>query len=108
MAAIALIPASGSIINTETAVRVEVSAADSNDLTAYDNTKYPSSPEFRYYLLFEAPAGTDNKKSYEFNVSADGDHTFNNFIFDAAGSWTVRLRDASDDSDVTTEAVTVS
>lgn len=108
MAAIALIPASGDIINTETAVRVEVSGADSNDLTAYDADAFPSSPAFLYYLLFEAPAGTDNKKSYEFNVSADGDHIFNNFIFDVAGSWTVRFRNAANDSDVATAAVTVS
>ena len=108
MASLTITPASGSITALKTVCKVLVSAADDNNASAYNDDNYPSSPENRYYLLFDAPAGTDDKRSYVFNVSADGDHLFNNFIFDAAGSWTVRLRNASNDSDVTTAAVTVS
>jgi hypothetical protein len=108
MATITLTPASGSITALKTVVRVDVSAADSNDDSEYSTETYPTREENRYYLLFDAPAGTDDKRSYVFNVSADGDHQFNSFIFDAAGSWTVRLRNAEDDQDVATSAVTVS
>lgn len=108
MATITLTPASGSIITAKTAVRVNVTDADSNDSSAYDDEEYPTSPEIRYYLLFDAPSGTDDKRSYEFTPNSDGDHEFNNFIFDVAGSWTVRLRKSADDSDVATAAVTVS
>ena len=108
MATITLVPASGSITAKRTNVRVTVSGAADNDASSYNTANYPTEDENRYYLLFDAPAGTDDKRSYVFNVSADGDHVFNNFIFDAAGNWTVRLRDASDDSDVATASVTVS
>lgn len=108
MATLTLVPASGSITAKETVVRVTVAGADANDASTYDVDNYPTEDAMEYYLLFDAPSGTDDKRSYTFNVSADGEHVFNNFIFDAAGSWTVRLRDASDDSDVATSAVTVS
>lgn len=108
MATLTLTPASGSITALKTVVKVAVAEADPNDSTAYDAELDPSMPELRYYLLFDAPAGTDDKRSYVFNVSADGDHLFNNFIFDAAGNWTVRLRNAATDVDVATAAVTVS
>ena len=107
-AALTLTPASGSITAGKTVVRVNVTGAGSNDDTAYDDTKYPASPEVRYYLLFDAPDGTDDKKSYVFTTAPGGTHEFNSFVFDAAGTWTVRLRLASDDSDVVTSSVTVS
>lgn len=97
MAAIAITPASGSITAKVTACRVNVTAADVNRA---DHT------EFRYYLLFDAPSG-DNGKSYVFNVSSDGKHEFNSYIFPVDGAWVVRLRDASNDSDVATANVTV-
>jgi len=106
-AALTIVPASGSITAASTVCRVEVTGADQNDITGYSTTIYPTSPELRFYLLFDAPAGTDDGRSYEFGVNEDGDHTFNNYIFPNDGSWTVRLRDASDDSDVATLAVTV-
>ena len=107
MATITLKPASGSITAKKTVVRVNVSGADTNDASTWDPGNTPTEDVYSYYLLFDAPAGTDDKKSYLFNVSADGDHEFNNFMFDAAGTWTVRLRDASNDSDVTTASVVV-
>ena len=107
MASVAIVPTSGNITAKQTVCRITVSAADANDLTAYNSALYPSSPEFRYYLLFDAPSGTDDKKSYKFNVNDDGEHIFNNFIYDVAGSWTIRFRNAANDSDVATAAVTV-
>ena len=107
MATLAITPASGSITAKRSVCRIDVTGANQNDDTAYNPALYPASPEFRYYLLFDAPSGTDDKKSYKFAVADDGTHTFNNFIFDVAGSWTVRFRNAANDSDVTTLAVTV-
>jgi hypothetical protein len=107
MAALAITPASGAIDATKTACRVDVTAADQNDDTGFNPANYPASPEFRYYILADAPAGTDDLRSHVFAVSDDGKHSWNNVIFPAAGSWTLRLRDASDDSDVATAGVTV-
>ena len=42
-----------------------------------------------------------------FQVSGDGKHTWDDYIFPAAGSYTVRLRDMADDSDAATLGVTV-
>jgi hypothetical protein len=90
----------------KSACNVTIAEADPNDLTAFDADATPTSPEFRYYILGDAPSG-DDLRSHEFNVSADGDHVWMNVVFPVAGSWTLRLRDASDDSDVATVAVTV-
>lgn len=99
-ASMTITPASGSITAKETVCRINVVDADSNRT---------SGAAFEYYLLLDAPAGTDDGQSYLFNVdSDDGGHIFNNYVFPAAGSWTVRLRDNADDSDVATLAVTVS
>ncbi len=108
MVAIAVTPASGSITAKKTVCRINVTGASANDTTAYDNTKYPSEPAITYYLLMDAPAGTDDKKSQLFTPAVGGTFEFNNFIFDTAGSWTIRLRKASNDSDAATLAVTVS
>ncbi len=107
-AAIAVTPASGSITAKKTVCRVNVTGASANTVTGYDAAKYPASPAVKYYLYFDAPAGTDAKKSYVFTTGSDGKHEFNNFIFDKDGSWTIRLRNAANDSDVATLAVTVS
>jgi hypothetical protein len=107
-AALSITPASGSITAAETACKIDVTGADVNDLTAYDSQLYPTSPEIKYYLLIDAPAGTDDGRSYVFGVDSSGGHQFNNYIFPAAGSYTVRLRKAADDSDAATLAVTVS
>jgi hypothetical protein len=107
MATITLTPASGSITAKKTVVRVDVAGADTNDTTTYNALHVPTEDAFGYYLLFDAPAGTDDKKSYKFNVGADGKHVFNNFVFDAAGTWTVRFRNAATDGDVATASVVV-
>jgi hypothetical protein len=88
----------GNPIVAETAVHIEVSGATANEA---DGT------EKRFYILVDAPPGVDDGRSHVFQVSADGDHTWDNYIFPAAGSYTVRLRDMADDSDAATESVTV-
>ena len=99
-------PESGEIEATLSVCRVDVTGADQNSTSDFDSDEYPTSPEIVYYLLFDNPDGDDGK-SYLFGVSETGSHQFNSYIFPNAGSWTVRLRDASDDSDVATLAVTV-
>lgn len=63
--------------------------------------------ERRYYLLVDAPSGVDDARSHVFTPSSDGKHTWDGYIFPADGSYTVRLRDMLDDTDVATLAVTV-
>ncbi len=97
-------------------VRVTVTGADQNTLTGYDGDElstmpgtpeqYPASPENRYYLTFEL-GGEIKGKSYVFSVNSDGEHVFPNYLFPEAGSWTMRLSKASDDSSVKTQAITV-
>lgn len=104
MASIAVTPASP--IGVLSAVRVNVTAADTNDSGNEDLDAYPIDPEIQYYLLFDNPDGDDGK-SYVFSPSQDGKHEFNDYVFPNAGSWVVRLKDASDDSEVATANVTV-
>lgn len=105
VAALAITPASGSIEAVRDACRVDVSGAETNDVSAFDAEAYPTAPEMRYYLTFEK-GGNELGRSYVFGVNG-GAHQFNNYIFPEAGSWTVRLNDAADDSSVATLAVTV-
>jgi hypothetical protein len=105
MAAIACVPAAP--VAKVSACKVTVTATDENTITGYDPAKYPSSPEMRYYLAFLL-GGVEHGRSYVFSTNSDGEHEFNSFIFEAAGSWTIKLADASDDSQVATQAVTVS
>jgi hypothetical protein len=98
MASITVVPASPRAVID--ACRVEVASADDN--RAPDGT----GGEYRYYLEFVLD-GAQRGKSYEFNVSADGDHDFYSFIFDTAGSWTVNLNDVVGDGTIATASVTV-
>ena len=107
MATLAVVPASGSVVSVQSAVRVTVSGADVNDTTTYDTTKYPTETPFVYYFRL-AQAGQDNLESHRFSVSADGDAWWDNVILPAAGTWTLSLRDASDDSEVVSTSVVVS
>lgn len=63
--------------------------------------------ERRYYFLVDAPAGTDDGRSHVFAPSADGKHTWDDYIFPQDGSYTIRLRDMLTDQDEATLAVTV-
>lgn len=85
--------------------KVRVTDAIQNDGT-YDEDVYPSTPEMLYYLTFEL-GGDEFGRSYIFGTNDEGTHEFYNYVFPEDGSWTVRLNDASDDSSVATQAVTV-
>jgi hypothetical protein len=63
--------------------------------------------ERRYYILVDAPVGVDDARSQVFQPSSDGKFTYDDYIFPAAGSYTLRLRDMVDDTDVATASVTV-
>lgn len=106
-AALAFTPASGSIIAVGTVVRVNVTGADDNDSSTFDSANHPAETPYSYFIRFRK-SGVDDKKSYVFNVSADGTHEFNSFIFDSAGTWTVTLRNAATDAQVATASVVVS
>lgn len=107
VAALGFTPASGSIIHVGTVVRVNVTGASSNDSSTYNASNYPSETAFSYFIRFRK-SGVDDKKSYVFNVATGGTHEFNNFVFDAAGTWTVTLRNAATDAQVATATVVVS
>lgn len=63
--------------------------------------------EKRYYVLVDAPVGVDDARSHVFQTSSDGKHVWDDYIFPAAGAYTIRLRDMFNDSDTATLAVTV-
>lgn len=94
--AIGITPASGSITAKRTACRIDVTGADN------------STPS---YLVVDAPTGTDDGRYVNFIASgtgSNGAYTWNNYIFPIAGSYTLRLKKVSDNSDLATTAVTVS
>lgn len=106
MATIAIYPASGDVIAVVSACRVSVTGANDNDPTTYDADNIPSMDPIPFRLV-ATKTGTDNLISHEFNVSADGEHQWDNVIFPDDGSWTVDLVDQRDDSVAATLAVTV-
>ena len=63
--------------------------------------------EKRYYVLVDAPSGVDDARSHVFQPSSDGKHTWDDYIFPADGSYTLRIRDMATDTDVATASVTV-
>lgn len=105
--AITLTPSVASPRATIDAVRVDIAGASNNDAADYDANAYPSEAELRAYLAF-AKGGEDLGKSYVFAVGQDGEHQFDNYIFPEAGSWTMELRRADDDTVLKSQAITVS
>lgn len=105
-AELSITPASGSITAAETACRIDVTGADQNDDSEFDEDKYPRSPAFIYRLRARL-SGQDDLLSHSFAVSEEGEHSWTVVMFPAAGNWTVTLRDTSDDSEVASLAVTV-
>lgn len=103
--AVTITPASGAITAAQTVCRVDLTGFDANTSDGYDINAYPTSPEMRYYISF-VEGGTEYGRSYVFDVNG-GAHTFNNYIFPHAGTWTVGVFDASDDSSVDDISVTV-
>jgi hypothetical protein len=104
MAAITVTPTSP--FAAKDACLVSVTGADENDASKYDATKYPTEPEIKAYLKF-VKGGVEYGRSYIFAVSSAGKHDFSNYVFPTSGSWTVTLHDASDDSQLATQSVTV-
>lgn len=105
-ASISITPASGSVIAVVTAARITVSGAEDTDSTTYDTNDLPREESIPYRLVASA-TGEQDLVSHEFNVSADGNHTWDNVVFPDDGSWTIRLIDQRDDSIDATLAVTV-
>lgn len=101
-AALTITPPSGSITAKLDACRVNVTGATVNN---EDGTQK------RYRIRLTPPAGLEEETvsgySHLFNVSADGKHEWNGYIFPGAGDWTVRLYDEEEESDAATLSVTV-
>ena len=101
-AALTITPPSGSITAQLDTCRVNVTGAEVNN---EDGTQH------RYRIRLTPPAGLEEETvsgySHLFNVSSDGKHEWNGYVFPGAGAWTVRLHDEEDDSDAATLAVTV-
>ena len=110
-AAVATTPASGSVTNTVTALRVTCSDIPSNDTTAYvaptDGFDYPTEPALVYYFKF-SKASEDDLISPLFTPASDGTGEWNGVIIPAAGTWTLDLCDNADDAVVATTSVVVS
>lgn len=81
---------------------------------------YPTMEAIRYYVLASAPGGkfvtvgpgsepvpVEDLRSQEFEVSHDGNWTWDGVTFPCDGTWTLRLRKSLDDSDVATHTLTV-
>lgn len=104
--AITITPASGDVIATVSACRVDVTGANDNDPTTYDVNAIPTEDPIPFRLVATL-AGQDDLVSHEFNVSADGEHTWDNIIFPEDGTWSLKLVDQRDDSDAATLSVVV-
>jgi hypothetical protein len=89
----------GTVVEVLTAAHIELAGVESNEA---DGT------ERRYYVRAEHGDGDhDDLRSHVFGPSFTGKHTWENVIFPVAGSWTLELRDVSDDSVEATDTLTV-
>lgn len=105
--AVQAVPASGSIIDKTTALRVTATGLSSNTLTGYDNTKYPASPQLVYYFSIEK-SGQNSLVSPRFASSSDGKAEWHCPIIPTSGTWSLVLRANADDSSVATTSLVVS
>jgi hypothetical protein len=107
-AAVAITPASGSVIHEKSACQISTSGLPDNDTTAYDSTKYPSSPMITYYFQLAA-TGQPTLKSPVFAPAYDGTAIWpGSVIIPAAGTWTLTVNKVSDGSASATASVVVS
>lgn len=106
-AAVAIVPASGSITHAQTACEVTATGLTINDSTAYDITKYPTEPAVTYYLRLAA-TGQQTLKSPVFAPSPAGAAEWHDVIIPAAATWTLTVCKVSDDSVIATASVVVS
>jgi hypothetical protein len=101
-AALTITPPSGQIQARLDAVHVRVTGAEVNNA---DGTQK------RYRFRVTPPAGLEVETwsgySHLFNVSSDGKHVWDTYVFPGPGNWTVRLHDEEEDTDAATLAVTV-
>lgn len=104
--AIVVTPASGSITHVLTVVNITATGAAENTAVGYDATAYPTEPALNRYFKCVL-AGQPTLKSPVFNTNAAGVAEWNSVLFPAAGSWTVTLNFASDDSVEATATVVV-
>ncbi len=104
--AIAIVPASGSVVAKVSACRITVTGANDNDPTTFDEDAIPTEDPIPFRLV-ATKSGIDDLVSHEFNVSADGEHQWDNVIFPDDGTWSVKLVDQRDDSNAATLSVTV-
>ena len=106
VAAVHVSPVSGSITHSITAVEVTATGAPANDANAYNILLSPSEPVINYYFKF-AKSGQDSLISPEFGPSEAGAAEWHDVIVPAAGTWTLTLNDASDDTVKATASVVV-
>ena len=82
-----------------TAAHIELTGVSGNDTDG---------SELRYYIVASPEAGdADDLRSDVFSPSEDGKHTWDNVIFPVDGTWDLVLHDASDDSTVHSDTLTV-
>ena len=105
MTAVAADPTSG--VHLSTVFNVTSSAAANNDTTAYDATIYPTEPQIGYYFQFSR-TGSQTLKSPVFSTNPDGVGAWYGVIIPDAGTWTLTLNAAADDSVIATTSVVVS
>jgi hypothetical protein len=86
-AAITVIPASGSIIATQTVCTFAIAGTDANDPTLHF--------EDRYVLTFVVDR-EEVGRSQVFGTTPDGAFQFNGYIFPKAGTYTVQLYNVTD------------
>ncbi len=106
VAAITITPASGDVIATVSACRIDVTGANENDPTTFDADNVPTEDPIPFRLV-ASKSGLDDLVSHEFNVSADGEHTWDNLIFPDDGTWSLKLVDQRTDSNAATLSVVV-
>lgn len=105
-ATLTITPASGSVISVLSACRVNVTGADDNDASTFDEDAIPTMDPILYRIV-ASKTGIDDLVSHEFTVSADGKHEWDNLIFPDDGTWTVDLVNQDDDSVDATLSVVV-
>ena len=106
MASVAVSPASGSITHLVTAVRVTCADVSNNDSTGYDTDLYPTEPQISYYFKFSL-SGQDSLTSPILSTNSGGIAEWDGVILPAAGTWTLGIYDASDDSTTASASVVV-
>lgn len=94
---LAITPESGDVVAVVSACRIEVTGAEANDSSTYDEDTIPTEEAIPYRLVASLD-GQDDLVSHEFVVSAAGKHQWDNLIFPVDGTWTVDLVDQRDDS----------